>query len=512
MQGQLEGLSLPETFRRILAEKMTGKLRIAAGPLEKCIFFRNGQIVFATSNHPQERLGEILFKEGKINAHDKDTASNFPMPGKKFGDTLVEMGKLTEAELKKMVYKQVMLISSSVFLMQEGSYAFSEDARSPQEIGITGVSTHDIVLNGIREMPFKDEMRQKLGPSTRPLKLTADAYRIAEIVTLKPNEGFVVSRIDGVATLNEISPLVPAEEFDTYRLLYGLHVLGLLVENPERHTSADAVRESGAKPPGTTRGPSREHAAGDPEQGGDRDVRTIFSQLDHLDLYQLLGVPNNASTPAIKKTYYRMAKIYHPDRFQSEGDKALQKKAERVFAKMTEAYEVLVDAQARMSYDHRGSGEYRKVDERREEKMAEKDAKGAADQASAQENYKKGTELYKSRKYAEAIEPLSQAAKMNPRNLEFQLALGWAQAKNPPTRKEAEKTFLRAVNLDKLNAEPYVAMGKFYKEIKDFVKAEALLTRALALNDEHEEAQKELASLPGRQEEKKSFWSRLTGR
>lgn len=515
MPEDLKGLALTESLRQILAERLSGKLRVSAGPLEKCLFFRNGALVFATSNHPQERLGELLYKEGKITAHDREMAGTFPMPGKKFGDTLVEMGKLTEAELDEMLRKQVAEIAKSVFLMQEGHLHFSEDAHPAQEVQLSGLSTHNVILEGIREMPFTEEMRSMLGSTIRPLKLTADAYRIAELVTLKTHEGFIVSRVDGIATLSEIAPLVPGEEYDTYRLLYGLRVLGLLVENPARETAADAIR--GGQGSGSDRGaqpgyalPNRKTGEGD----GPRDVVALYANLQQLDYYQLLGVPNNSSTASIKKTYYRMAKIYHPDRFQSSKDKELQKKASLVFGKMTEAYEVLVDAEARMAYDHRRPGterDFRKVD-RREEKMAEKDARESTDKASAEESYKRGMDLLSSRKYAEAIEPLTQATRLSPRNLEYLFALGRAQTKHPPTRKEAEKTFLRAVNVDKLNAEPYLQMGKYYKEIKEFQKAEQLFTRALTLDDENEEARKEMASMPGREEQKKSFWSRLTGR
>lgn len=512
MGGDLKAIELPEAIRKILTEKQTGKLRIASGPLEKCIFFKNGEVVFATSNQPDERLGEMLHREGKISDHDRETASVYPLPGKKFGDTLVAMGKIAQSDLDEMVKKQVTTISASAFLLQDKNFRFSEDATPPQEVGLPKVSTFDIILDAIRQMPFSEEMRSALGNPARPLKLTADSYRIADLVSLKPTEGFVLSRIDGVATLSEIAPLVPAAEFDTYKFLYGLRVLGLLVESPMRGTPADAIRkDAGPRPSGAARpSPAGGSGAGG---SGDRDVEALFTKLDSLTFYQLLDVPLTASAAEIKKTYYRIAKIYHPDRFQATGQKDLQKKAESVFARMTEAYEVLVDEKARIAYDHKGLGHEKEFqrEERREERMAEKEPRESPEKA-AQEQYAKGMEHYNARRYTEAIEALSQATKLSPRKGEYFIALGWAQAKNPATKKEAEKTFLRAVNLDKLSADPYVAMGKYYKEMKDYEKALALLQRALALDDEHEEAQKELSSLPGQEPEKKSFWSRLTGR
>ncbi|XP_076137181.1 dnaJ heat shock protein family (Hsp40) member A3b [Alosa pseudoharengus] len=67
------------------------------------------------------------------------------------------------------------------------------------------------------------------------------------------------------------------------------------------------------------------------------------------DLYQLLGVPRNASQKDIKKAYYQMAKKYHPDTNPDDPQ------AKEKFAKCAEAYEVLSDEVKRRQYDTYGS-------------------------------------------------------------------------------------------------------------------------------------------------------------
>jgi molecular chaperone DnaJ len=66
------------------------------------------------------------------------------------------------------------------------------------------------------------------------------------------------------------------------------------------------------------------------------------------DYYTLLGVEKNASADDIKKAYRRMALKYHPDK--NPGDKA----AEEKFKEVSEAYDVLHDADRRASYDRYG--------------------------------------------------------------------------------------------------------------------------------------------------------------
>jgi molecular chaperone DnaJ len=69
------------------------------------------------------------------------------------------------------------------------------------------------------------------------------------------------------------------------------------------------------------------------------------------DYYKVLGVGKNASDEEIKKAYRKLARKYHPDR--NPGDK----KAEERFKQISQAHDVLSDADKRKAYD-RGTGPF----------------------------------------------------------------------------------------------------------------------------------------------------------
>lgn len=71
--------------------------------------------------------------------------------------------------------------------------------------------------------------------------------------------------------------------------------------------------------------------------------------MDYKDYYKVLGVSKTDSQDEIKKVYRKLAVKYHPDKNPDNP------KAEAKFKEITEAYEVIGDAENRKKYDEMGS-------------------------------------------------------------------------------------------------------------------------------------------------------------
>lgn len=71
--------------------------------------------------------------------------------------------------------------------------------------------------------------------------------------------------------------------------------------------------------------------------------------MDYKDYYKILGVERSASQDEIKKAYRKLAVKYHPDKNPDD------KVAEEKFKEISEAYQVLGNADTRKKYDELGA-------------------------------------------------------------------------------------------------------------------------------------------------------------
>ena len=80
-------------------------------------------------------------------------------------------------------------------------------------------------------------------------------------------------------------------------------------------------------------------------------VLEVYPRLATLSHYELLGVARDADKKTIKRAYFHLAAIVHPDRHFGKKLGSFKPKMEALFARLSEAYETLADAERRARYD-----------------------------------------------------------------------------------------------------------------------------------------------------------------
>jgi len=220
--------------------------------------------------------------------------------------------------------------------------------------------------------------------------VSASSTRIPQLVAgidvralpLGALEGFLLSRIDGALTIEEIGELTGLGADAVADIVSRLVSLGVVrwVDAPsqtaqrtapggpertfarprtttpsgsERVPSGTVSREN-VVPPGVPRAlydPNELEEDVDLERERRRQILDTYYQLEVWSYYRLLGIAPDADKTAVRAAYFELSRVFHPDTMFRKRLGSYKPKMEAIFRRLTEAYQVLGKAKTRAAYD-----------------------------------------------------------------------------------------------------------------------------------------------------------------
>jgi len=219
LQGSLSEISVAQIFHTLSIAGATGIFQWSAGTVEKKVFIQGGRIVFATSSLLSERLGESLFRQGRIRAVDFLEASSRITETKRLGQILIDMGVLAKEEIKEGVITQVREIIDSLFNESVGEYRFLEQEKLPKEVITLDINTQELIVRGVQRITDWDLMLQTLSGIDAIFEPSANAERKRIAVPLSEGEQKILQLVDGERSIAEICDAVRGNDFETCRTL-----------------------------------------------------------------------------------------------------------------------------------------------------------------------------------------------------------------------------------------------------------------------------------------------------
>ena len=360
MKGTLSLINFADIIRDLHLTRRTGLLRLTRDRELRAVFVEQGDLVFALSNLPHERLGDFLLARDLITREQYEAAVQKPNAKQRFGQVLVEMGVMSREAVETHARQHLTEIILAAFEWERGEFVFEEGTRAAHDVKLN-LLTPNLILMGVRRMTNDEVVRRALGPTTQFIELSPDAMTRLQRATLDGTEGFVLSRITGRMTIDELVLISGVPEATILRVVYGLLCAGILVGSHPRPTMANPQPAAPAAPPPATpqpvATPPTPHSIPEPEAVKPDEARfelqmlREFLSLKTTTYYDMLNVGPTASDSEIKRSYYQMAKKYHPDRYRPLGMPDVLESAEWIFARISEAYEKLRDPDVRRRYD-----------------------------------------------------------------------------------------------------------------------------------------------------------------
>jgi hypothetical protein len=122
---------------------------------EKAVYLSSGEVVFAESNLPSDRLGACLLRAGLLDRSQLDLAEKRYHPLTRFGKLVVELGMLTPRDLWNGVKLQVEEIVRSLFSYTGGWIHFWEGDVEPDNVVRLSLPTHRLIEEGLER---RDEL------------------------------------------------------------------------------------------------------------------------------------------------------------------------------------------------------------------------------------------------------------------------------------------------------------------------------------------------------------------
>jgi tetratricopeptide (TPR) repeat protein len=160
----------------------------------------------------------------------------------------------------------------------------------------------------------------------------------------------VLARLDGTLEVSDIAALTGLTEDAVEETLQPLIEAGILAVGDVVASSPTPGSVVPRKPSGEFSMPPADALPKISEEEAHR-IQEFYSKLNKMDHYRLLGCAATADTKDIKRAYFALAKLYHPDRFFRKDVGPLKPKIDAIFAAMTNALDTLCDGDHRASYD-----------------------------------------------------------------------------------------------------------------------------------------------------------------
>ena len=225
--GSLDQKPVLDLIVELHADNVTGSLKLERPPLQKAVYFRDGQILFAASNDPKDQLASILVEEGKLGPDQMQVAQARVSPGNPLAKVLTELGYISQRELADAARIKVERILTDLYTWTEGTYQFATKSLPKGAIDLE-LSTPRLMLASIRRVQDWDWVLRQLGSLETVLSPASGLEQLIPQVGPDPQAVEVLRLVDGVKTVKQIGAVSALGEFEVCKILAAGIVAGAL--------------------------------------------------------------------------------------------------------------------------------------------------------------------------------------------------------------------------------------------------------------------------------------------
>jgi curved DNA-binding protein CbpA len=473
--GQLKGcvrdFRICDTLIGLQRSQTTGILTFENGPTAKKVYIRNGDMIFSASNQLEDRLGDILLREGKITQAQYDrSVEEMKRTGQRQGAVLVRLGAITAQGLIEAVKHHVEEIIESLFLMENGWFSFEKSPLPIDEVITLKLSAANLIYYGIQKAFNSGQNPAEALCMDSVPHFASDPLDLFQDIRLDESGKRVLSFIDGKTPVKDIIAATRLEAFEVLKTIFALSSVRIIETNYNAGVSEaqqSFIKEALSEQPGRMDPLVKE------------EIEEMHRKYEDIGYYGVLGIKDTASLAEIRQAYYRAAKRFHPDAHFCQADDSLIVKLSDIFSHVYEAYTTLSNPQRRKEYD---------------KLITIKPAKTGVNQSRARAKFEAGKEQFRLNLFQEAALLFGQAAYFDSTVSEYHYYYGLSLAMQSRLT-EAEKALKKAIELDLYNATYLAELGFIYIGLGFSARARGMFEKARKVSPENRRTWEGLAQL-----------------
>jgi tetratricopeptide (TPR) repeat protein len=510
-EGNLDTQPLPRVFFELCLAKPTGRLDLLtepppAGKVLKRIFLHHGNSFHVQGGSVDETLGKILVRLKKLSEEEHEKLLS--EAGKDYGELeqrLIQSGRFPPNEMLEALTIQTATKIKRCFAWNRGYYLFKP---LPENEIVSKYVMHEIppeklLLEGVQEAyPLPRIHKEFAGLEKKTFHRAARLEEMAPKLGLPPALLRFTLKLPPEFSFGPTAKGANPKPEVSHPFLLALYLGGMITLPPEAEDfplgRAAAPPTKDKAPPPVAKKPEPAAKKEEPKlpiellldrELNDQEVLAEIERMSKLfskkgtTFFEVLGVEEKTPPEKIKRIYFRMAKLFHPDARQALYQGQIKAKVEEVFTHISEAYNTLSDRDLREKYL---------------QSLKSKVSSAQMDEAhraiEAETEFQKAEVLLRKGNWASAETMLRRAVELMPTEPEYRLYHAWAEykVKGPSQAGPARKTIEEALKARPNAVEGHYFLGLIYKAEGLNEDADKYFQKVLELNPRHVEAQREL--------------------
>ena len=224
-QGRLEHVGLGDVLQILQHQAQSGVLLVRSfdgRAVSICVRRGHVDLVMAQGTSPELRIGRYLVSEGLLDTNELERLLSGPEQPL-LGRRLVQMGTLTEDDLKQALAQQSSELVYEALRWPRGTFSFARYATRPEaEDASLELPMTALLMEGLRRVDEWRLIEEQLDSFDRVPLLDVDVLREMPRERMRPAERTVLDAVDGRRDVRDIIAETKLGAFEVCKILYQL--------------------------------------------------------------------------------------------------------------------------------------------------------------------------------------------------------------------------------------------------------------------------------------------------